>query len=819
MGRQFAKYMQVKGIRPIGRWMIVLAGIILGQFILYGPSLLGKKILLPLDLLAVENVYLPMPEAAKITPSDPIVSDMVLQWEPARQFAITEFHAGRLPMWNPYQFAGCPPVSWPKFSPFLLLECVTASPIILAWTQLLAAIIAGFGAYAFFCRVLSVNFWAAAIPAWCYPITGFFIFWQGCPQAYPVCWLPWLLLAVAGTIKRTNRFSPIGLSVATGLTLVSGALDVAGQVLLVSGLFAIWCIWDEYRRGAGQNRTQQVVVKVCAGWLLGFMLAAPYLLPLLEYVHTGVRMQQRSAGNEERPPVGLSAMPQVVLPDMYGSSQTGSLRFGPEANQVESSAAAYAGILMTLLAAPLAWCNRRYRSINLFWCFLILFSLGWCLNVPGLVTVMRMPGLNMMSHNRLVFAVSFAILALAAIGLDALEHGDFQRRSWQWLPVAALAALFFYCIYRVIVLPEPVATQLKADIVQGEQWGWIHNLNDVQTVQEWFRRSYSIAAMFCGLGIIGWFALWNRPRQTGWAIAVLTVLFMADLLCFAQGRTNQSDTALYYPPIPVLEEIAKSTPGRVVGFSCLPVALAETQGLQDIRGYDAIDPARLMEVLNLAADPHSTALNYSQTQWFTPRVNLEPPDGVQLSPVLDMLGVRYVIFRGAPVSGMHPAFIGDDYWALVNHAALPRAYVPQHVETITNNDAQLAELASPQFNPRAVAYVESPVNLPDVCDGSAQIISETPDHVILSVQMKTAGMVVLADLWNKGWKAILNGSPAPILRANHVVRGVIVPPGNSTLEFRFAPESFAVGLSLAGLSIIILLVWLSVISRQKPAVN
>ena len=31
---------------------IVFAGIIFGQAVLYGPSLIGKKILLPLDLLA-----------------------------------------------------------------------------------------------------------------------------------------------------------------------------------------------------------------------------------------------------------------------------------------------------------------------------------------------------------------------------------------------------------------------------------------------------------------------------------------------------------------------------------------------------------------------------------------------------------------------------------------------------------------------------------------------------------------------------------------------------------------------------------------------
>ena len=172
--------------------MIVLAGIIVGQVILYGPSLAGRKILLPLDFLAARNVYLPdTPESEKIVPHDLVRGDLVLQWEPARQFAISEFHAGRLPLWMPQQYAGGP-VVWPKFSPLMLLECCATSPIILAWTQLLAAVIAGFGFYLFCRRVLSVCFWAAAVPAWCYPLTGFFVFWQGYPTCGAVYWFPCL---------------------------------------------------------------------------------------------------------------------------------------------------------------------------------------------------------------------------------------------------------------------------------------------------------------------------------------------------------------------------------------------------------------------------------------------------------------------------------------------------------------------------------------------------------------------------------------------------------------------------------------------------
>ena len=94
--------------------LVVGAGIVLGQAILYGPSLIGKKILLPLDILAQPGVYMPpTPETAKIVPHNIVLSDMVAVFEPARQFAISEIHQGRFPLWAPYQYGGVPFV-WPK---------------------------------------------------------------------------------------------------------------------------------------------------------------------------------------------------------------------------------------------------------------------------------------------------------------------------------------------------------------------------------------------------------------------------------------------------------------------------------------------------------------------------------------------------------------------------------------------------------------------------------------------------------------------------------------------------------------------------------
>jgi len=782
------------------RTLIVLGGIVAGQVILNGPSLAGHKILLPLDILAQQSVYLPV---APEFPHDYTQSDLVELGEPARQFAIAEFRAGRLPMWNPYEYAGSP-VTAPKFSPFFLVSCSTASPVILPWTQLLAAVVAGSGIYVFLRRTMRVCYWAAAIPAWCYPLTGFFIFWQGFGTSWAVCWLPWLLLAVDGTIRGVRKAAPILLSIVTALVLVSGELDVAGQVLLVSGMFGVWRIVDRYRREWLGRRARRAVAVLTIGWTLGFLLAAPYILPLAEYARTGARMEHRAQGREERPPVGAAALPQAVFPDMYGSFARGSMRI-VSGNQSESSCAAYAGLFATLFAAPLAWYGRRHRAMNLFWVLLGFFGLSWCLNVPVLVTLLRLPGLNMMSHNRLVFATSLAVLALASAGLDAAWRGTIRGGRWILLPVACLAALTGWCGYRVENPPEEIATGLGSLIAQHKTFLWIRDFQDVQQVQRWFAHAYLISMLLCGLALTGWMLVWWRPRWPGWAIPALGILMAADLLWFAHGRTAQCDPALYYPRIPALEKIAESEPGRVIGIHCLPAALAQTHGLRDIRGYDAVDPGRLMDLMSLAAAPEYQAVPYALTQWFQPSGEITP-GGIRLSPVLDMLDVRYAILRGKPPAGLTPFCESDDYWVMRNPNALDRVYVPRRVAAADGAD-EMQKLASPQFNARDVAYVEAPVNLPNSANGEVKIVSEIPTRVTLSIHMATAGLVVLADLWDTGWHAYLNGRPADILRVNHAIRGVMAPAGDGVLEFRYEPASFRLGVELAGAAAAALAAW------------
>ncbi|MBN2574502.1 MAG: hypothetical protein JXP73_08040 [Deltaproteobacteria bacterium] len=801
------------------RLAILLGGIVLSQGILYGPCLVGAKLLLPLDMLWQAGVYLaPTPKTAGKLAHDSVQSDLVDLFEPERQFVVSEMRAGRWPEWNPGQYAGSPVLMRPWLSPLSILPAAVRSPVVLAWQQLLLALVAGAGFYLFCRGALRVGFWAAVCPAWVYPMTGFFVFWLGAANPVPVVWLPWLWLAIDRVARGPSMRSMGMLALVVLFCLCARQLDASAQVLFVSGAYAVWRILGEFGRRRSTRPAGKAGAFVLGGYLLGMALASPHVLPLLDHARTGERPSRRARGAEDRPPGDIGALPLLVLPDMRGSTKRGSYPTSVPF-PVESLSVAYAGLVGTLFLAPLAWRSRRHRSFAIFALALACFSVAWCLGLVGFVGLLRLPPLNMLSHNRLVFAAAFAILAMSSIGLDSLrEPVAASRRRWLLVPFAFVFVLSAWWFYRAVFLPEPIATEIDKFFREGKANRWIQVASGVGRVQAWFRWVYFVGGWLTLFVAACWALLASLQRWRWWLSAGLATVMFADLLWFAHGRSPQIDPAYYYPKVPALEQIAARTQGRIIGVGCLPATLAQMSGLRDVRGYDGIDPARYTELLLLAARADHKHTEYSLVQWMSPRYETAASGSVKLSPVLDLLGVEYVIFRGKPSAGVNPPIVGADYWALRNPSALPRAFVPRRAENVVDDEERLAKLASEAFDPRDVVYVETPVSFSTPAHGRATITAETTKEIALSVAMDGPGLVVLADRWDSGWRATVNGEPAPILVADHALRAVMVPRGASILKFVYRPASFTLGLVLCALAAALLAAGLVIESRrpQRP---
>ena len=101
--------------------------------------------------------------------------------------------------------------------------------------------------------------------------------------------------------------------------------------------------------------------------------------------------------------------------------------------------------------------------------------------------------------------------------------------------------------------------------------------------------------------------------------------------------------------------------------------------------------------------------------------------------------------------------------------------------------------------------------------GTGTVTHEIPTDVTISAAMENRGLLVLADNWDVGWQAYIDGIKTRILRTDHALRGVVVPSGNHTIEFRFEPASMQLGLWVSGVAVASVAAWsmMILIRRQR----
>ena len=92
---------------------------------------------------------------------------------------------------------------------------------------------------------------------------------------------------------------------------------------------------------------------------------------------------------------------------------------------------------------------------------------------------------------------------------------------------------------------------------------------------------------------------------------------------------------------------------------------------------------------------------------------------------------------------------------------------------------------------------------PSVSNGSAGTDSAATRtafrHIEIEAEAAAPAVVVLAQNFYPGWRATVNGQPAPVLRANHAFQAIPIPAGQSTVRLDYVDWPFRIGalLSLA----------------------
>jgi membrane protein YfhO len=190
--------------------------------------------------------------------------------------------------------------------------------------------------------------------------------------------------------------------------------------------------------------------------------------------------------------------------------------------------------------------------------------------------------------------------------------------------------------------------------------------------------------------------------------------------------------------------------------------------------------------------------------------------------VYDMLNAKYFITEDPatrqPVARLNPGAYGP-------------CWLVRSIHYVKDGDEEMKALDS--INTRDTAIIQekfqSLVRFQPVPDSTASIrlIDNKNDTVDYKFSAKTNQFAVFSEVYySKGWNAYLDGQKTDYTRVDYILRGMSVPAGEHTIQFRFEPRSYELGNTLsvwASLIAYLLLIAAIVVtwrnSRNKPSSN
>ncbi|WP_445716626.1 YfhO family protein [Flavobacterium sp.] len=195
--------------------------------------------------------------------------------------------------------------------------------------------------------------------------------------------------------------------------------------------------------------------------------------------------------------------------------------------------------------------------------------------------------------------------------------------------------------------------------------------------------------------------------------------------------------------------------------------------------------------------------------------------------VLNMLNVKYVIQsdeNGQKLALQNPAANGNAWFVekvkLVNSAN-------EEMKALDSLDNKNVAIISNQSDSKSVSnsksYSKACQKKVFVKDSlaSIQLVSYKPNQLKYVSNNSNEGFAVFSEMYyQNGWKATIDGKEAQIMNVNYVLRGLQIPAGKHTIEFKFEPEVVKTGSNIALMSSIgmLLLIGAGVYLERKKKI-
>lgn len=755
----------------------IAASIVLAAALIPGAFLRGE-VLTQSSLLYAYQPWQPY-APADAAPANTLLSDPALVFYPLLTHAVRTVRDWRLPVWSAAIYGGHPFLAsfqTAVFSPFTAIAYVVPLPRATVFMALAPLVVGGVGMLLFI-RSLGLTTAAAWFAGIAYLLNGFAVVWMEHPLTAVACWLPWVLRASDCVVKRGEAPAAATLAVLVALVIVSGHPETAAKVLVLAAAYGAAALIIE-----GTRPWRMIILAYGAGVLL----ASIQIVPFVEYLAHSQVLRSREASEVNGLFMPAATMITALVPDFFGHPAHGTYfvtrnRFGVAANYAEQ--ALYAGIAVVLLApAGLISRWREWREWRVpFFAASFVVALALMFGLPGVLHVTSViPLLRVMMLSRFGVIVIFSLIVLAACGVDRLTRdarGDARRIGRAVLAVA-----------------------LAATAVIGIAWAAtrdvLHAHGDPGTTA--VACVIAVALLLVVSGVI--LLRVKNAISAGVFAAASCSLLAVDLLAAGVGVHPTMPAGQVYPPVPEVERIRREAGlFRVYGWgNALVPNAAMAYGLQDVRGWDGMNPHRFTRLLDLGY--------LRQTS--------DPGRHLQNPTLLDLLNVRYV-FVGGDMSlppGRYARVQNTRAPLYVNTRAFPRAFLVDRYRVLTDQQLERAlhdgsaDLARVALLEAELPERERPQGAPTAAGpGTVDVRHYRDTFVELEVNASARALLVMSDAHYPGWVATVDDRPVAIRRANFAVRAISVPAGRHVVRFEYRPLSVRVGALLSAVTGVALL--------------
>jgi uncharacterized membrane protein YfhO len=159
---------------------------------------------------------------------------------------------------------------------------------------------------------------------------------------------------------------------------------------------------------------------------------------------------------------------------------------------------------------------------------------------------------------------------------------------------------------------------------------------------------------------------------------------------------------------------------------------------------------------------------------------------------------------------------------LINNSTLGNAWFVPEVKWVESADDEIALVG--EINPIKEAVVDTKFSnelegfhsSADTGLSYIELTSYAPNKLTYKSNSNIDQLALFSEIYYpKGWKAKIDGEPASHFRANYILRAMIIPKGEHTIEFEFRPASYYTGEKVAlASSVILLLLILGVLFKE-----